>query len=229
MHTLASANAADWLAAIGTVSAVVVALGLALLPASRRWLRRPRLVIKVGETEPHVRLVEHRFERGLDEDQLRLRLEIVNEGATEARRVRVSIRKWWELDGDKWIDRCIDPMQLRWVTHPRPMDEGERIRTGLETDLAADDSNFVDLAYLSKTSGGDGLRSPDLIHRPFSLESNRRNGERRAQVVVVAENAEIVRTVVSYRTSPESWFSDVHVSSAPKDASPGALLGILKA
>jgi hypothetical protein len=49
-----AASVTETLTALGTLAAVIVALGISIVPALFRWHRRPRLVVRVSDVEPHV-------------------------------------------------------------------------------------------------------------------------------------------------------------------------------
>jgi len=203
----------DWLGAIGTLTAVIVALGLSLVPAFVRWLHRPKLRVVVGSSEPHVR--PRMAEREFHVEAMYLRVEVRNDGGTEARRVRAQVRRWWARNNSskapRWVQYDIDPLPLRWVS--RPMDAGEASST--EVDLAPAASDFVEASVYLSPGGKTMLCAPSHAKRPFRLESNYPIGEHRVEVLVVSESAGSQRAVVSYTTSHERWIDNVHVSEPP--------------
>jgi hypothetical protein len=130
---------AEWLTAIGTVGAVVVALGLAIVPAFLKWLARPRLQVIVGQQEPHLRVVLESEDVVVGQ---RVRLEIGNCGRREAEKVQVFLRNWWvkTTDESKWINFDIDPIPLAWVN---PAVSTPMFTAG----LPGDSSSYVELAH----------------------------------------------------------------------------------
>jgi hypothetical protein len=207
--------ATDWLTAIGTLAAVIVALGLSLVPVFVRWLHLPKLRIIVGSSEPHLR--PRMAERGPHVEAMYLRVEVRNYGKAEARRVRAQVRRWWARNNNsnppRWVEYDIDPLPLRWVS--RPMDAGEALST--EVDLAPEASDLVEVSVYLSPGGKTLLCAPSHAQRRFRLESNYPIGEHRVEVLVVSESAGSQRTVVSYTTSHGSWISNVHRSEPPQE------------
>jgi hypothetical protein len=108
-------DVATWAGAIASFLAVATALFIALRPDRLRRRHRPRLHIELGEIEPYERAVMS----GTQVHQYRLRIGVRNTGFSTARRVRVSIERWWsESHRPKpWIENPIDPALAQWVGH----------------------------------------------------------------------------------------------------------------
>jgi len=83
------------LTALGTVSAVIVALVLAGAPAIKRWWSKPVLEATTGLEEPFVRPVS---DEHTPIAEVRLRVGITNTGRSTARSVRAQLLDWWEHD-----------------------------------------------------------------------------------------------------------------------------------
>lgn len=76
------ASILEWLTAIGTVAAVVVAITIAALPAIRKWLHRPRLHVVVGDVEPHMRVA---LDSNSNKDGVWILAEVQNDGLLKPR------------------------------------------------------------------------------------------------------------------------------------------------
>jgi hypothetical protein len=226
LFTMASWGPDVW-SALGTVGAVVVALGIALSPPVWRWLCRPRLRFDLGETEPHVRPARS---GGIEHTKMYLRLGVVNTGHLEARRVRAIVSDWWYLDahlgpdGAKWIAQDLDPSILHW-TGTAHVDQG-RTSPG-EISIPVGVRWFVDVCKHDLRSRQTHLILDDRIERGFRLEASQGLGDFRAQITLVAENATACTAVIGWRTSMEHWITDVYETDRP-DAAPGGLLNILR-
>ena len=108
-------DVATWVGAAASGAAVFVALWVAVFPQWKERRNRPALVVEFGETEPFERVVRDPADRPVE---CRLRLGIRNEGRTTARRVRVTIERWWSatLYPDvEWMQNPIDPVLAEWV------------------------------------------------------------------------------------------------------------------
>jgi hypothetical protein len=134
-------TAADWLTAIGTVSAAVIALVLALVPLGFRRRNRPRLRVSVGELEPFTRIEPNPAQP----EATVVRIMVENVGKTEARRLRIHLQQCWVLSpppkaaGGPWEAVDIDPLPLRWASRPN-RDHGDG---AAETTLPAGMRDFV--------------------------------------------------------------------------------------
>jgi hypothetical protein len=112
----ALALATDTLTAWATFAAVVVALGLSVVPAVWRWHKRPMLEWSVGRNELH-RMAE--WEHGLI-SAADLRICVCNkQGYRRAQNVRALLRAVWvnkPQQGKRWGNLEIDLTPLRWAT-----------------------------------------------------------------------------------------------------------------
>lgn len=200
--------------AVGTVGAVVVALFVSTLSTITTWYRRPRLVIRLGSIEPHIRGVMEGFRH----DGFILRVEVRNDGRSEARRVRAYVQDWWIRTDDKlgyrWIKPDLDPFPVEWVVSRSHI-----------TDLAPQSSEYAPLSRYEVSAGATSLCMPadrEVPHR--ATHSNYPLGEHRIRLAVVSETAKAVTEVISYTTSSEHFISSVRPSEAPTGA---RLVGIL--
>jgi hypothetical protein len=143
VNVLASV-ATDWLTAIGTVSAVVVALALSLGPAVRRWWQRPKLRLSVDRLEPHRLAV---IEDGrLEGSELRLGVENVGRGRP-AEHARSHLQTVWVRDknNSQWFEFNVDLTPLPWSsrrsgTDPTATDMYESV-------IAAGLTDYVEYVY----------------------------------------------------------------------------------
>lgn len=193
-------RAVEWVSAIGTVGAVVVALLLAALPAWNRRRSRPRLEIRVGNEEPHIRPTRGGVAGRPGQSELAvqgyiLRVEVKNVGRSEARRVRVQLLGWAsERKGEKeldWIAYDIDPMPLKWVEAP-----GDEFLM----DLAAGMSGLAYVGEYHDRSGELELFTPDSHRREFPTKPNYSNVTYWVEVAAAAENADVVTTGFYFST-----------------------------
>ena len=217
----------DVWSALGTVCAVVVALGIAVSPPVWRWVCRPRLNLDLGETEPHVRPARS---GGVEHTGLYLRVGVVNTGRLKARRVRAIISDWWYLEtpagtgGGHWIAQDLDPSILHWTGTPHA--DQDRM-SSQEISIPAGVRWFVDLCKHDLRSRQTQLILDDRTERGFRLEALQGLGDFRAQITIVAENATARTVVIGWRITMEHWITDVHEANRP-EAAPGGLLNILR-
>ncbi|MGO9027359.1 MAG: hypothetical protein ACLQOZ_01825 [Acidimicrobiales bacterium] len=182
---------ADWLTAFGTVGAVLVALGLSIVPGIRRRLRRPKLQFEFGNTEPLTRIDLSPTERaviggGFNGDLL-VRAMVRNGGRSEARRVRVQVQAWWVAVQDHWGEFDLDPVLLRWVSEP----------SETEVDIAPQLHDLVEVVSKDR-SGRHRLAIPldPLPH--FDWQSSQPYQRHRIELVAYGDGAESSRVVIEY-------------------------------
>lgn len=221
LPSVTSTTLLDWITALGTLSAVAVALGLGVGPAFARRINRPKLQFAFGEAEPHIRLL--REKSGFGVIGVLVRVEVQNVGKTEALCVRAVLTRWWARTENEraydWVEHDIDPMVLRWVTTPNV-----ETKVG-EVSIASHRSNFLEVARFDTYSGKSYLSplNEQQANSPlkegwalFDLESHYPNSEHRVEIVVSADNAPILRGVVSYTASKHMFATTVANSSEPK-------------
>ena len=116
---MVATSAADWLTAIGTVGAVVVASATPAVTWMFRRRRRPVLSIGLAGSEPDLRQV-----LGATSDAavaFWLRFTVTNSGRSTAQAVRAQLRRYWVRAPDAdhempWTECAIDPQPLSWVS-----------------------------------------------------------------------------------------------------------------
>jgi hypothetical protein len=208
-------SGAEFWTAVGTVGAVIVALGAVTVPGLVRRCRRPRLEIGIGEQEP---LLRPSRPEGITTEAVLLRIAVSNAGRLEARRVRGQVTKWWSQRNERpearhqWIEYDIDPMTYPWVSAP-PADGDSR--AAFLVDLAHEASDYLEIIRYDTRAGQVRLVAPDRRQRPFLFEANYHLVEHRVEILVGAENASVVRKVISFKASHENFISDVKFSEPP--------------
>lgn len=113
-------NAAEWLTALGTIAAVVAALGLAFLGQFMKWYNRPKLKLNVIFKPPdcHYILSDLKTDRGVIKyfDNFYFRLQVTNEGRTSARNLEIIIDRVKIKVGDNWeLDNSFLESNLTWT------------------------------------------------------------------------------------------------------------------
>lgn len=188
-------SAADWLTAIGTVGAVIVALGTPAATWLIRRARRPVLRIGMSGAEPNLRAV-----LGADSDETAfywLRCTVTNTGPSTAQAVRAQVRRYWvpqadpERPGVPWAECAIDPQPLAWASRPDGVDPAQREAVpipGGSSDLAA---------FASLTVGGARMRL-EFLTAPYLPPSPPTSDlvEYRFEVSVSADNADLVTGII---------------------------------
>jgi hypothetical protein len=208
------------LAAIGTLTASVVALAVATVPPLwRRYWRRPKLELLVGAVEPWTRVADT---PDRSTQQAWLRAEVRNSGRVEARNVRAVVQEWYERREStaRWRRRDLDPSALHWVSMPWGRREHGHARvetreTSPIINLPSGLSDFVDLICYTWERGVHSLVLDDERPRGFGLNPSTTEGEFVLSIKVVADNAPSLTTHVHYAISRESLFTDVQVQDGP--------------
>ena len=158
----------EWLTAVGTISAVIVALGLALMQGLISWFRRPILTIDFKQVEPFCRYTTYsqgeeviikgikywKFEKqqnlGENQDSYWIRLKVKNKGRSMARDCEGKIARI--LDYDTLIERTdFDPVNLRWVRAEIIKQININRNTYEYLDLLLVDRNHPDTIFLETT------------------------------------------------------------------------------
>lgn len=202
----------DWLTAIGTVGAVIVALSA---PAVRRWLlwrRRPIPEVIVGNEEPYVdwTVGGGGIQSGVG------RIEVANRGKTEATGVTARITTIWDHDNteDKWREQKLVPLQLRWL----PTDESI-------APIAPSGSAYFQIVSWAKDHSTIWIGSEGS-----SFVAAATPGKfYRVAIELVGTNFPIATQVVEFLTGTGTGTGEVGafvLSQAPKSTEPGGLVGM---
>jgi len=122
----------DWLTAVGTVGAVIVAVGTPSIAMGWRHYSRPKLELQPENTNPSDIVVMDAvtlYIAGYD-----LRLAVHNRGLREATGVRAQVRRFWAgrevpVSGKTWAQSPIDPIPLTWASRPNalPIEQRESV------------------------------------------------------------------------------------------------------
>jgi hypothetical protein len=202
---------ADVLSTFATLAATLLALYLAASrPIIARW-KRPKLEIRLGETEPHVRSILE--SHPLQLDGAFLRLEVANVGRSDALLVRMVATRWWEHAGHgsrEWISNDLDPLTLHWA--------GPRTPLRNEIKLAPGMSDFIDLLVYEPPELLIPVENGELAERGFTLRASEPFAEQRFQVTALAENAPSCTRVVALKLDVQELFHRIRFTTAPDPA-----------
>jgi hypothetical protein len=206
----------DWLTAIGTVGATVVALLLAGREQLRGFFFRPRLEVSVRLGPPDCHVIQEVQEvewpgHGSTFDTepvFYCRLAVNNVGNRRASQVAVRMTRLWRQaePGGYVEDADFLPMNMTWA----------HIREGLVVPVLDPGlPRHCNLCHFYQPA--EGATGPPLIQFdtevvPFEVGENRwptkkPPGDYRAEIAVTADNAEPIRRVLEIRFTGE-WFID---------------------
>jgi hypothetical protein len=184
-------SAADWLTAIGTVGAVVVALATPAVTWMLRRRRRPALRIELSGSEPNLRPV---LDASSDATvAFWLRFTVTNSGRGTAQAVRAQLRRYWVRQAAKadrdaaWVECAIDPQPLSWISRPYHVDAARREAVA----IPAGASDSATVALFSVHDALMTLKFLDADYVPPS-PSSLNLVEYRFQVSVGADNADLI-------------------------------------
>jgi len=206
---------------VGTLALGAIALFVAFLPTLQERYRQPRLKIRFGTTEPHLRLVNEDYFHG----DVLMRVEVANDGRRlDARETRIRVTEWWSRLNEpieRWVHKDIDPMALRWVSLPKGPSQF--------VEIPAKSHDFADLVTFSTTRVETSLCNPDDGERPFHLKCDLGYRTHRLEIVATASNAAAARTVVQFEVSQDDWIDNITESSPPPSdlIQEGGFVGIL--
>ena len=188
---MVATSAADWLTAVGTVGAVVVALGTPAVAWMIRRARRPVLTIELSDSEPNLRPV---LEASSDVISFYwLRFSVANSGPTAAQAARAQLRRYWVRpvadpgDEQPWVECVIDPQPLAWISRPYQVDPHRREAVPIPGG-SRDAATFASFTVVDATMT---LRFLDADYVPPSPPTSRLV-EYRFEVSVTADNADPV-------------------------------------
>jgi hypothetical protein len=224
------ASGVDWAMweAIGTVSAVVVALGLAALPSVRRWWSRPKLSLIAASTEPHCVAVS-----GQDHiiSEVVMRIEVRNSGRRVARGLTAKVTHMWIEDlpveaddfpidmkpyrSEGWRLRHEEPVALRWASSDT-------------VTIPAGESEFVSLVSFNRTDYSVRLLMLDAEHSTVKPDLRGGLHRHRLRVVVTADECEPVVEVVEFVIDGKNFISQVSIAAAPATFEDARLLTLLR-
>jgi hypothetical protein len=208
----------DWLTAIGTIAAAVVALAIALFGErmARFWFR-PELHLDAAVRRPDSERVPQYLKAGDSVvrpigDGYYFRLAITNKGNTAARDVQIVLAKVWRLEGDKAaeVDR-FTPMNLKWSYI------GSTTRKVLMPNLPPVFCDFIHISDpatrnvsgedLDNVAPGDPVLCLDVEAAPQNRGNLLEPGTYRFDLRLVAENSR-ARSYIVEAWFPGKWFPD---------------------
>ena len=135
----------DQVTAWATLGAVLVALGVSLVPVGWRWLTRPRLVWTIGLHEPHERII---WSNGQVEG-LSLRLRVTNEpgqlGTRPADNVRAQLETAWVKtpgEAKQWANLEFDITPLTWSSR-----RADELTAQQVTVIASGSTDYTEFAH----------------------------------------------------------------------------------
>ena len=234
-------GAVDWAAAeaIGTISAVVVALGIALSPPVVRSVRRPRLSAAVSSREPHMVAVASETEINIAE-MVFLRVEIRNVGKRTARGARVTVVRRWRVDlppegewqgrplpddhDPKWKLVDSEPMALHWSSLPPAEDRS----TASRVDIARGHSEYAELAVLQTRLNRLEVAVDDRRACRTDVVEHQAIARHRWEVLFGADDVEPRGVVVEFVIDGKNFITNAVLAAAPPDADDVRLLHLLR-
>lgn len=231
----------DWAAAeaMGTIAAVVVALGIALSPPIVRFLRRPRLTAEVSSREPHMVADASKAEMNIAETVL-LRVEIRNIGKRTARGAWASVVRRWRVDlppdpewqgpalpddyDPKWKLVDSEPMALHWSSLP----PAENRATASRVDIARGHSEYAELAALQTRTNRLEVAVDDRRACRTDAVEHQAIARHRWEVIVGADEVEPRIVVVEFVVDGKNFITDAILSTSPSAADDVRLLHLLR-
>ena len=231
----------DWAAAeaIGTIAAVVVALGIALSPPIARSLRRPRLTAAVSSREPHMVAVASKTEMNIAE-MVFLRVEIRNAGRRTARGAWATVVRRWRVDlppdlewqgpplpddyDPKWKLVDSEPMALHWSS----LAPAEERATASRVDIARGHSEYAELALLQTRLNRLEIAVDDRRACRTDVVEHQAIARHRWEVIFGADEVEPRVVVVEFVIDGKNFITDAIFATAPPAADDVRLLHLLR-
>jgi hypothetical protein len=176
VYVLAVASATDWLTAIGTVGAVVVALATPAVTWALRRRRRPVLRIELSGSEPNLRPVLAASSDAIV--AFWLRFTVTNSGRSTGQAVRAQPWRYWvrqasEADQEMpWVECALAPQPLSWISRPYHIDPARREAVAIPAGSKAIPAGSNDLATVALFTVPDAimtLKFLDADYVPSSL------------------------------------------------------------
>lgn len=163
---MTGASVTDQVTAWATLAAVLVALGLSVIPSWWRRYKRPVLELSVGITEPHHRFAMFGGLGGFEGSELRMA--VMNKpGRRQAENVRAQVQRVListPNDSKPWSDPDFDITPLVWATR-----KSEQVPLPSEAFVTVIPSGLTDYVEFAFWNG----RSRNLSVRDARLSSNR--------------------------------------------------------
>lgn len=101
----------NWLSAIGTVGAVLVAL---FHKQYRNWSNRPKLEITCGKGTPYIEELEYNIDSSTNEKEIRIRLRVENLGKNTADHCMINVDAYYKKrdKDDSFVKTDLTPAQI---------------------------------------------------------------------------------------------------------------------
>jgi hypothetical protein len=200
---MVATSVADWLTAIGTVGAVVVALATPAVISILRRRRRPVLRIELSGSEPDLRAVLDASSDAIV--AFWLRFTVTNSGRSTAQAVRAQLRRYWVRQAAKddhdapWVECAIDPQPLSWISRPYHVDAARR-------EAVAIPAGASDLATVALFTVHDAMMTLKFLDADYVPPSPPTASliEYRFQVSVGADNADLIDSHLWCERDPAS-------------------------
>jgi hypothetical protein len=212
-ETLMSATTTEDITAWSTLAAVLVALGLSIVPRIWSYFRRPQLELIIGKEAPH-RIAK--WTKNFTAEGAEIRLQVRNKvGRTTATNVRIRLQSiWFPISDGKynWADAAIDLVPLQWSS--RRFADG---RAGLDSDISeipGGISDFAEFVYWDRESGNFEVRdSRRAVGDTGSIKFGK-GSTFRCQLVISADRMTPLM-IVAQVTGGEKTVEEVSVSKPP--------------
>lgn len=214
------ATVAQWVEAIGTLLAVIVALVIALFQDSMRsWVNRPDLKVTIEAASPDcikIPLVARQGGRVVAEaNTYYLRLKVTNQGKSTANRVEVFAEKLWReaVDGTFQEVTSFIPMNLAWSDFNTVFSQPILPKMYRYCDLAhiVDPTHRASFVHEQKewpnVSENKTILSLDTIVKPNNLNHLLPFGRYRLQIALAGANASPIRNTVEISVKGD-WYED---------------------
>jgi hypothetical protein len=185
----------DWLTAIATIAAVVVALFVAFLSSIRRWYNRPRFEIEFGNEEPfsrHANAITGSDEYGITRTvpTYWIRIRIKNAGRSIARGCETKLVRITQTSDMR--DRSdFDPVVLHWVgSSSNPIDINKQ------------EYEYLDVVYMTISDPNRFyIAGEEKAPRAINLAPPRQ--DYLLHIVVYGANAEPLEKTLLLRNAPQ--------------------------
>lgn len=193
----------DWLTSIGTIAAVVVALGIAIFGDQLKALmRKPRLTATI---RPHFNKIKFRID-GISYDSYHYGLRIENNGNTGAVNVEVRMLSLSTKEGEEFIrDLHFPPQNLVWAfTHAIVM---EHLPSGPpELGKNCDFFHIVNRQDRLLEFGTESTPNQVEYHGDWEWPTRRKPGVYRGTLAISADNAKT--SYLNFEIIYNKWVDD---------------------
>lgn len=185
---------AEWLGAVGTVGAVIVALFTPLFARRREWRRRPILdvTLRLNPPDCHKTIMEARNSSGqvIHHDCYYYRLWVENEGSTTAENVQVFVSSIKQLkDGEYKGLNSFLPMSLKWSYRG-----GKVFSEGISSKMG----QHCDLFHMIRTFGKPIFANLDVEIPPLNRSHQLAPGNYQIYFKIAGSNCDPIEKVLTF-------------------------------